>query len=134
MPAAHRLVLTVPELALLLSLTGTELPPGFVTPADGPAPDAEEGQAAEGLASEAEEGLRRRGLLDGDRAPVAAVMVILAVLGGPEKTVRGAAALHVLAGGLGASLRLLAGDEVELSLFPAWEFDAELRRAVLPLG
>lgn len=121
MPAAHRLVLTVPELALLLSLTGAELPPGFVTPAAGPAQTAEEG-------------LRRRGLLDGDRAPVAAAMVILAVLGGPEKTVRGAAALHALAGGLGASLRLLAGDEVELSLFPAWEFDAELRRAVLPLG
>ncbi len=100
-------------------------------------PDAAERlppDAADGLASDAEEGLRRRGLLDGDRAPVAAVMVILAVLGGPEKTVRGPAALHALAGGLGASLRLLAGDEVELSLFPAWEFDAELRRAVLPLG
>jgi hypothetical protein len=137
MPTAHRIVLAAAELAVLAAKCGVELPPAFLE--DEPSqPAGAESDEWEAESARPGVGLRRRGLLDGDGAPIASVATSLAVLAGAQVRVRTDVAvgddqrrwLHTLMDGLGASLLRPGGGEVELSLFPAWEFTAELSRTV----
>jgi hypothetical protein len=131
--AAHRLVLTAAEWALLVRASGFAAPPGFEpAQADGPALR----EAARTLAS--------RWVVTGqsddslDCRPVASIVANLAALAVPVAAVRvevsvhdrGLRALCTIAGPLGASLFRLPDGGVELSMFPAEALGRELIRAV----
>jgi hypothetical protein len=130
-PAAHRLVLSDTEFALLTRRSETAVPAWFGI-----------GQSTVAAApAGAEARLREIGVLDGTGTPVPSVTANLAVLTTPAVTIRtevsirdqGLVSVHTIAGPLGASLISLAGRAVELTLFPASTLGAELRRAVPPL-
>lgn len=125
--AARRLTLTAAEWRLLCRRAGIRPPAGFGA-ADPPEPEI--GAAARTLSA--------RGVLTADGAVTRPVAVNLAVWAAPRALVRaelsvrgrGLRAAYAVAGRLGASLFTLAGDAVELSLFPATALGPELVRCV----
>ena len=131
--AAHRLVLTAAEWALLLSVSAMKGPPGF-GPAmvDEPALTAARDTLAERRAvADSPEGMR-------DCVPVQSVAANLAILAVPDVMVQvevagpqfGLRAVYAVVGSVAASLFALDDGAVELSIFPAVSLGSELVRAV----
>ncbi len=132
---AKRLVLDPDELHVLLDLTGLRLPPGFTAPT---APTPQEAGDGPPLSQRLlERGLVRHGD-DGALEVVPALLANLLVLAAPAASVsvegsRAEGALkagYAVRGGLGASLFLLPGGRIELSVFEDIGLGDQLVRAV----
>jgi hypothetical protein len=134
--AAHRVVLSGSERALLASICGLALPPAFE--AEPPEPEQ---QLATGRA------LADRGMVietassDGPGfRPVDSIAANLRIFATATASVqidilvagRGLRAVYAVAGGLGAGLVTLAEGRAELSMFPAAAVGLELIRVVPP--
>ncbi len=136
-PLAHRLVLSAPEWAVLITVSAVRMPPGF-----------EPATVEQTALLTATRSLVARHILAGDpQNPqvcilVDAVAVNLAVLAAPLFTVQvevsvagdGLRAVYAIAGQLGVSVFTLADQAVELSMFAADTLGVELIRAVPDLN